>query len=400
MKRSILFILLVSVYCTKEEPQIQLNPNQLFLDVEKTLAEEAYFYSPEKLPQMYTTACKAIAAESDDCDRSSLISRLESDQQSKTVRTMIALRSFLANAGGENGASLKVRAEEEQLAGIGLVLREVNGTFVGMDSLPNSPASRGNVPLGIPLKTVDGKSVKDLGLSEVVNMIKGKPETEVRVGFEKEYIVQRSVLQLVPIETTTITPENGEKVEWITIHATISGVSGLLRQKVLGAGNRSALVIDLRKLGIGDLDEGMRIADLFVGKGKLGSVKRKKEEPTIFEGDPDQIYSGRIFVVIGKYSSGVAEAMASTLASSKNVTLVGVSTPGNTYVAKEFPLDNVTVSLTIGAFYNSKDEGLFEEGLSPKINADDVLPQNADKETLKQDSAFLKIADSLNLEFK
>jgi carboxyl-terminal processing protease len=305
------------------------------------------------------------------------------------------------------------------LVGIGAMLRSEDG-YAKIESLvPGGPAQAdGRLKVGDKITAVgQGSSefvdVRDMRLDKVVEMIRGKKGTHVRLlaipGDATDPSKRKSV-ELVRDEIKLKDQEaradiiikkdedgNPVKLGWLTLpsfyadmdrhsKSTTKDVLALLRR--LKKENISGLVVDLRKNGGGSLEEAISLTGLFIKSGPIVQTKDYNGSIRIST-DPDGgiAYSGPMVVLTSRQSASASEIFAAALQDYGRAVIVGdKNTFGKGTVQTILPIgrytsllgsrsdDDGALKLTIQKFYRVAGGSTQLHGVASDI----VLPTLTD----------------------
>src|SRR5919198_5473242 len=241
------------------------------------------------------------------------------------------------------------------LVGIGALLRSDDG-YAKIESLvPGGPAQTdGRLKVGDRITAVaqgqgDYVDVREMRLDKVVEMIRGKKGTRVRLlaipsdatdpSRRKNVELVRDEIKLKDQEARADIiikkDENGEpiKLGWLTLpsfyadmdkhqKSTTRDVLALLKR--LKKENIAGLVVDLRKNGGGSLEEALSLTGLFLKSGPI--VQTKDYNGTIrISSDPDSgiAYSGPLVVLTSRQSASASEIFAAALQDYGRAVIIG-----------------------------------------------------------------------------
>ena len=241
------------------------------------------------------------------------------------------------------------------LVGIGAMLRSEDG-YAKIESLvPGGPAQTdGRLKVGDRISAVaqgpsDYVDVREMRLDKVVEMIRGKKGTKVRLlvipsdatdpSRRKNVELVRDEIKLKDQEARADIiikkDENGDpiKLGWLTLpsfyadmdrhqKSTTRDVLALLKR--LKKENIAGLVVDLRKNGGGSLEEALSLTGLFLKSGPI--VQTKDYNGTIrISSDPDSgiAYSGPMVVLTSRQSASASEIFAAALQDYGRAVIVG-----------------------------------------------------------------------------
>src|SRR2546426_1025878 len=241
------------------------------------------------------------------------------------------------------------------LVGIGALVRSEDGYAKIAGLVPGGPAQvDGGLKVGDRIAAVaqaqsDYVDVREMRLDKVVEMIRGKKGTRVRLlvipsdatdpSRRKNVELVRDEIKLKDQEARADIiikkDENGEpiKLGWLTLpsfyadmdkhqKSTTRDVLALLKR--LKKENIGGLVVDLRKNGGGSLEEALSLTGLFLKSGPV--VQTKDYNGTIrISSDPDSgiAYSGPLVVLISRQSASASEIFAAALQDYGRAVIVG-----------------------------------------------------------------------------
>jgi carboxyl-terminal processing protease len=241
------------------------------------------------------------------------------------------------------------------LVGIGAMLRSEDG-YAKIESLvPGGPAQLdGRLKVGDRITAVaqgqaDYVDVREMRLDKVVEMIRGKKGTRVRLlaipsdatdpSRRKNVELVRDEIKLKDQEARADIiikkDENGDpiKLGWLTLpsfyadmdkhqKSTTRDVLALLKR--LKKENIAGLVVDLRRNGGGSLEEALSLTGLFLKSGPIVQTKDYNGSIRI-SSDPDAgiAYSGPLVILTSRQSASASEIFAAALQDYGRAVIVG-----------------------------------------------------------------------------
>src|SRR5712692_9919459 len=305
------------------------------------------------------------------------------------------------------------------LVGIGAMLRTEDG-YAKIESLvPGGPAQvDGRLKVGDRITAV-GQSqgefvdVRDVRLDKVVEMIRGKKGTKVRLlaipanasdpSQRKSVDLVRDEIKLKDQEARADIiikkDENGNPVKlgWLTLpsfyadmdrhsKSTTRDVLALLRR--LKKENIAGLIVDLRRNGGGSLEEAISLTGLFLKSGPIVQTKGSNGNIVVSnDPDPGVAYSGPMVVLTSRQSASASEIFAAALQDYGRAVIVGdKNTFGKGTVQTILPIGRFTsllgsrsdddgeLKLTIQKFYRVAGGSTQLHGVASDI----VLPTLTD----------------------
>jgi carboxyl-terminal processing protease len=305
------------------------------------------------------------------------------------------------------------------LVGIGAMLRTEDG-YAKIESLvPGGPAQvDGRLKVGDRITAVaQGSSefvdVRDMRLDKVVEMIRGKKGTKVRLlaipanapdpSQRKSVDLVRDEIKLKDQEARADIiirkDEDGDQVKlgWLTLpsfyadmdrhsKSTTRDVLALLKR--LKKENISGLIVDLRRNGGGSLEEAISLTGLFLKSGPVVQTKGSNGNIVVSsDPDPSIAYSGPLIVLTSRQSASASEIFAAALQDYGRAVIVGdKNTFGKGTVQTILPIGRFTsllgsrsdddgeLKLTIQKFYRVAGGSTQLHG----VGSDIVLPTLTD----------------------
>lgn len=378
-------LLIAPVSCNQKESIP--DPMVVFTETENAIQQYYYFKDLESfsLDALYLEALEAIGKppEENRTPKESLIAAIKGapeDQKKDTLHN--ALRAFMeALPKGKNdfvkAESLALASDPEKVAGTGLILRkEGPGKFFVIDRLEDSSSAREDIHTGVYLEAVDGEALSDIeDLEYVVGKIKGQENSEIEIQMGgKTFSLLRTKSNFRNILTSAWSGDGGKKVEYIVVRTTLKGSAAQLRQHLMGMGQRQAVILDMRRLYTGEYEEAFAVADLFTPVRKLGGVEIRGKENRTFEGDPDRIFTGPVYVITGKHSSPFAYILASVLSKNENVTIAGNQPDTEAMISRqELITGGIQLRIISGAVLDETGSPLYKKNLKIDISVEEYL---------------------------
>src|SRR3989454_5569542 len=321
------------------------------------------------------------------------------------------------------------------LVGIGAMLRTEDG-YAKIESLvPGGPAQvDGRLKIGDRITAVgqgqgEFVDVRDMRLDKVVEMIRGKKGTKVRLlaipanapdpSQRKNVELVRDEIKLKDQEARADIiikkDENGNPVKlgWLTLpsfyadmdrhsKSTTRDVLALLKR--LKKENIAGLVVDLRRNGGGSLEEALALTGLFLKSGPIVQTKDYNGNTRISsDPDPGIAYSGPLIVLTSRQSASASEIFAAALQDYGRAVIVGdKNTFGKGTVQTILPIGRFTsllgsrsdddgeLKLTIQKFYrvaggSTQLHGVASDIVSPTLTDLPEVGEGALKNCLPYD---------------
>lgn len=258
-------------------------------------------------------------------------------------------------------------------AGIGVSLSEFEGALVIDRVMAGGPAEKAGIKAEDRILSVDGKTIDEYGIVELVRFLKGQPQTRVKVEVKRAGIEQtfsfemiREMIQIHPVTYKVLENDIG----YIKIDEFIEKVSDDVDKavEVLKKAKVKGVILDVRNNPGGILDEAVNVADIFLPKNTpvvYIEYRNKSQEVLFSRKEPWKI---PLAVLVDKGSASASEILAAAIQESKVGTIVGTTTFGKGTVQM---VDKLTsgggLKLTIARYLTPKKNWIHGKGVTPDI---------------------------------
>jgi carboxyl-terminal processing protease len=219
-------------------------------------------------------------------------------------------------------------------SGIGAEFSQVQGFLYVISVVKGGPAERAGIKSGDFIEYIDAKASRDVSLYDALKMVSGEPGTSVslrvlRSGEKPQTIrVQRGAFTLPKPESRI----EGNRVGVVKVYTLESGDANEIRARVADLQKQGVtkIVLDLRGVAGGKLEEAAAVANLFIRDGDLAKViGRENAVIRTFTADASKaIFTGDAAVLTNLSTAGAAEAVAAAFLDRKRGEVVGERTFG------------------------------------------------------------------------
>lgn len=290
------------------------------------------------------------------------------------------------------------------LEGIGATLSMEDDVTSIKSLVPGSPASRSKkIAIGDKIVGVgqgEKGEIEDVvgwRLDNVVDKIKGKKGTKVRLEIEPEKGGKNKIITLIRdkirIEDSaaklTVEKVDGKNVGVIKIPTFYIGLTKDVRKLLtqISKENVEGIVIDLRENGGGSLTEVIELTGLFIKDGPVVQVQDAFNRIKVHE-DPESkvLYDGKIMVMINRHSASASEIFAAAMQDYNRAIIVGQQSFGKGTVQQSRSLNFVYdldqeplgfIQYTIQKFYRINGGSTQLKGVEADIKFPEII--NAEK---------------------
>jgi carboxyl-terminal processing protease len=268
-------------------------------------------------------------------------------------------------------------------AGIGATVSKRFGYAAVVSVLPGGPADKAGLSAGDIIETVEGLSTHDLSLAAVKNHLSGEPGSRLEMTIIRTRKIEPQKITVVRDVVALPTVQEQMQADNVGIVKALVLTKGKAQEisdkiKSLQKKGAKKLVLDLRYDSEGDEEEGVAVANLFLGKGNIGSLQGQKFEKVTYTADPQKkITDLPLVVLVNRGTAGAAELVASAIQDNSRGDILGDKTFGEGSVQKliEVP-DGSALILSVAKYYTANGKVIQDTGITPNIlvaSNDDIV---------------------------
>jgi carboxyl-terminal processing protease len=284
-----------------------------------------------------------------------------------------------------------------EFSGIGIHITMRDGFVTVISPIEGTPAYDAGIQAMDRIVRVDDKEVTEL--REAVNMMRGPKGTSVKVTIMREGVADpiefNLVRDVIPIESVRASKlKPGYAYIRLTNFNsnTVDDLKAALKEIESGPQPLKGLILDLRDNGGGLLDQSIKVADLFLDKGVILSIKgRQPGNVKEFSATPnDVVRDYPIVILINGGSASASEIVVGALQDHHRALVLGTTTFGKGSVQTVETLrEGYGLKLTIARYYTPSGRSIQAKGIEPDIVVrkrflDESELQNEDDARLKE----------------
>ena len=246
--------------------------------------------------------------------------------------------------------------------GIGSVIRQDSNAVRIAEPYKGSPADLAGLKIGDKIVAIDGKSIAGMKTDQVSSMLRGEPNTTVKVTVERlldsksvTYKIRRQRISIPSVSYADyVAPGIGYIIHsdftddcYVEMRAAI--------ERLQSKGELKGLILDYRSNGGGVLQSAVKVLSLFVPKGtKVVEMKgRSKQEGKSFVTEFEPLLPNLpLVVLIGENSASAAEIVSGALQDLDRAVLLGGRSFGKGLVQTTLPIGYESyVKITTAKYY-------------------------------------------------
>lgn len=265
-----------------------------------------------------------------------------------------------------------------EFGGLGIEVGMEDGFVKVITPIDDTPAQKADIKTGDIIVRIDDTPVKGLSLNEAVELMRGKPGTDIvltilREGQEKPltFTLTRAVIQVKSVKYETLAP--GFAYIRITQFQTHTGedvAEAISTLKKQNQNELKGLILDLRNNPGGVLNAAVSVSDSFLEEGLVVYTEgRVKDSELKFNATPEDLLKGApLIVLVNGGSASASEIVAGALQDQKRAIIMGERTFGKGSVQTILPMNNGSaLKLTTARYYTPSGRSIQAEGIKPDI---------------------------------
>ncbi|MCB1024843.1 MAG: PDZ domain-containing protein [Acidobacteria bacterium] len=214
-------------------------------------------------------------------------------------------------------------------AGIGAQFSQFSSYLYVISVTKGSPADKAGIEAGDVIEYVGDKATRDISLYDAEELVSGAPGTSVklrvlRTGEKPQTISVTRGSFSIPNPVSEVTDG---KVGVIKVFSLEKGQGDEIRNQITALKDKGIekIVLDLRNVADGSIDEAVSVANAFIKDGDLAKVIGREDKVIkTYKADAGKyIFGGNLAVLIDFGSAGGSEVIASAILDHKRGEVVG-----------------------------------------------------------------------------
>jgi carboxyl-terminal processing protease len=269
--------------------------------------------------------------------------------------------------------------QNEGRASIGATISKRFGYADVVSVIPGGPADKAGVQPGDIIEAIEGKSTHEMSLATIEEEISGKQGSNinfaiVRPGKAEPQKITVTRDNVVIPATTDKAMEDG--IADITPIALTKGKAQEIAAKVRDEQKKGAkkLILDLRNVSDGDVNEAVAVANLFLNHGVITYLQGQKYPKQTFTADPQKAVTNLpLVVLVNRGTAGPGEIVAGAILDNNRGDVVGDKTFGSGSVQKVIDIpDGSALILSVAKYYTPsgkviEDPDPQHAGITPNV---------------------------------
>jgi carboxyl-terminal processing protease len=263
-----------------------------------------------------------------------------------------------------------------EFGGIGIEVGMENGQLMVITPIDDTPASRAGLLSRDVIVAIDGTPTDSMSLQEAVTLMRGEPNTELRISIlrsgedtPREFTLTREVIRSESVKHELLEPGYGylriSQFQSRTPDQARQAIDRMAREQPL-----EGLILDLRNNPGGVLQAAVGIADLFLDEGLIVYTEGRLSDTEMSFSASTTTPAGDVplIVLINGGSASAAEIVAGALQDQRRGVIMGTDSFGKGSVQQIMPLGNGEgLKLTTALYYTPNGRSIQAQGIEPDV---------------------------------
>ena len=263
-----------------------------------------------------------------------------------------------------------------QFGGLGIEVGMENGFVKVISPIDDTPAARAGVQAGDLIIKLDDKQVKGMTLNEAVKIMRGKPNTDIRLTIVRQnepkslvITITREIIRVKSVKNRMLEPGYGyvriTNFQSRTATDLLKAISDLQKEATL-----EGLILDLRNNPGGVLTGAIKVSDAFINDGLIVYTEGRIDDSSHrYPATPgDSLNGAPMVVLINGGSASASEIVAGALQDHNRAIIMGTKSFGKGSVQTIQELRNGSaVKLTTARYFTPNGRSIQARGIVPDI---------------------------------
>jgi carboxyl-terminal processing protease len=286
-----------------------------------------------------------------------------------------------------------------EFGGLGIEVGVEDGFIKVISPIDDTPAQKAGIQSGDLIIRLDGRPVKDMGLSDAIKIMRGKPGSKIKLTVQRtgeskplEFEITRAVIKQASVKSRELEPGFGY-VRLAQFQAPTAEDMLAAIGKIKKSGQPlKGLVLDLRNNPGGVLQGAVAVSDAFLEKGLIVYTQGRGDAAALkFNARPGDVLDGApLVVLVNEGSASASEIVAGALQDHSRAVIMGRATFGKGSVQTIVPISSkIAIKLTTARYYTPNGRSIQAEGIQPDIELSKVKLEKLKKNLLQIKEADL-----------
>ena len=263
-----------------------------------------------------------------------------------------------------------------EFGGLGIEVTMESGFVKVVSPIDDTPAFRAGIKAGDFITHLDEKPVQGLALSEAVERMRGKIDTDIKLTIRREgrepfdVTLTRAVIKIQSVRWRTEEDIGYVRITSFSEQTEAGLIRAVDRIKEKLGDEMLGLVLDLRNNPGGLLDQAIKVSDAFLDRGEIVSTRaRRVQDAQRFNAKKGDLLAGKpVVVLVNGGSASASEIVAGALQDHRRALILGTQSFGKGSVQTIVPLSgHGAIRLTTAQYFTPSGRSIQAKGIEPDI---------------------------------
>lgn len=259
-----------------------------------------------------------------------------------------------------------------KFVGIGVAMQKTEKGIEFVTVFDEAPAKNSGIKEGDVLLKVEGKDVSDMKLDDIVNLVKGKEGTKVKItivrnGENKEFDIERKPVKIKYAKGKMLDNEVG----YIKLDQFGDEAYKMFREEYekLEKAGMKKLIFDLRNNTGGELENAKAIIDMFLPENKVIFSTRNSDNIKLdVKTRTKEAKDIKIIILGNRFSASASELLIGALVDNAKAKFIGEKTYGKGVIQEMKRLKNGDyLKVTIQEYLRPNGDTINKKGIKPNV---------------------------------
>lgn len=264
-----------------------------------------------------------------------------------------------------------------ELTGVGIqiALDEETDYIRVVSPIEETPAYEAGILARDLIVAIDGQNTKGMELNEAVNLIRGKPGSNVTLTIQRrnqeiDYEITRARIEVHPVKARLHETPQGEEIGYIRLNQFNSNASQEMRTAIQEFEEKDVqgYILDLRSNPGGLLQASIQISRMWIDQGKIVSTVNRQGEVDAQRAKGNALTDKPLVVLVDGGSASASEILSGALQDQERAVIVGTQTFGKGLVQSVRGLgDGSGLAVTVAKYLTPDGRDINKEGIAPDV---------------------------------
>ena len=293
--------------------------------------------------------------------------------------------------------------------GFGMEIIFKNHILLVLSVLKDSPAGKAGIKTGHIIVEINKKKTAELTEENFTKVFKSRKSKKIEIAVRMPDSASKDLLRvqlkprLIPLKSV-VYKDLKEGLLYVRINVFTERTLSEILKGIKKHKNPTGLILDLRGNPGGLFQSAVKVADLFIKKGTIVSVKgRRSQYEQIFKAQTiGTLLPFPIVVLIDSGSASAAEIVAGALKENKRAILLGRKSFGKGSVQSLIKIDEdgSALNLTVAHYYTPDGNSIHGKGIKPHTKLPEPVASESAGSVLftsKEDTDFQRAYSFLKM---